>query len=192
MDSHGRRDREPAHEPRTVGRLGQHGCAVSAGHDIALWSAAPHSDASADQGLSIMRNIVLTLLLTAGSTAGAAAQQATTTPPPTHQESDVPEGFLPEPAIVGRAVGLEAVISEARRCPGRTGSIQTWMAWPRAPDLPRTWRSPAFFSIAACSSTGRPDCGGCTSRRRDASSCLASRRITSRWALHTQWQDLDR
>ena len=52
-----------------------------------------------------MRIVVLTLLLTAGATAGAAAQQATTTPPPS-QESELPQGFLPEPAVVGRAVEL--------------------------------------------------------------------------------------
>jgi len=52
-----------------------------------------------------MRIIVVTLLLTAGATAGIAAQQATTAPPP-RQETDVPQGFLPEPAIVGRAVDL--------------------------------------------------------------------------------------
>jgi hypothetical protein len=50
-----------------------------------------------------MRIVLLTVLLTAGAAAGAAAQQATTTPPP-RQESDLPEGFLPEPAIVSRAI----------------------------------------------------------------------------------------
>ena len=68
-----------------------------------------------------MRNIVLTLLLTAGSTVGAAAQQATTTPPPTHQESDVPEGFLPEPAIVGRAVGLASRYLGGEAMPKKDG-----------------------------------------------------------------------
>jgi hypothetical protein len=54
-----------------------------------------------------MRRIVLTLLLTAGATAGIAAQQVTATPP-AHQETDVPPGLLPEPAIVGRTVDLGA------------------------------------------------------------------------------------
>ena len=53
----------------------------------------------------MMRIIVLTLLLTAASSAGIAAQEATTTPPP-RQETDVPEGLLPEPQVIGRAVDL--------------------------------------------------------------------------------------
>jgi hypothetical protein len=49
-----------------------------------------------------MRHIVLTLLLGAGATAGVAAQQAATPSPP-RQASNLPPGFLPEPAVVGRA-----------------------------------------------------------------------------------------
>jgi hypothetical protein len=52
-----------------------------------------------------MRIIALTLLLAAGSIAGIAAQEATTTPPP-RQEPDVPQGLLPEPHVIGRAVDL--------------------------------------------------------------------------------------
>ena len=75
---------------------------------------------------SIIPNIVLTLLLT-GCDRGATAPPATTTPPPTHQESDVPEGFLPEPAIVGRAVGLASRYLGGEATPRRTSSIQTSM-----------------------------------------------------------------
>ena len=112
-----------------------------------------------------MRIVVLTLLLTAAATAGAAAQDATTTPPP-RQESDVPEGLLPEPAIVGRAVefGSRLLGSDSSQKDGfypDFGDMVTGAGWISiGPGTDGT------FSTVTCQSTGQPPFRGVPIRTR--------------------------